>query len=244
MNEELENNTEETLEVETGNVKLQFTTVTTFSKYLALALFVALPFIGGWIGYTFAPEKIVEVEKIVVKEVEEDVILENDDNNNVSETFSVEEVSYYPREDGPGSNDSSHLSWSSWSGRVNQVYAENEKLYLLVDKLEVYSGGGSCKSINGICVVNNDQDNTLLELADEAHLTLHWQCVDYEDDINYLPFEDRRIKEDGLGVETGCSVSFNSEEVLQLDDSSYFNILWFDFNEQGQVIDVVRQYFP
>lgn len=42
---------------------------TPLSKYLAMALFVALPFIGGWIGYTYAPEKIVEVEKIVVKEV-------------------------------------------------------------------------------------------------------------------------------------------------------------------------------
>lgn len=37
--------------------------VTPFSKYLAIALFVALPFIGGWVGYTFAPEKVVEVEK-------------------------------------------------------------------------------------------------------------------------------------------------------------------------------------
>lgn len=40
-------------------------TVTPLSKYLATTLFVALPFIGGWIGYTFAPEKIIEVEKIV-----------------------------------------------------------------------------------------------------------------------------------------------------------------------------------
>lgn len=36
--------------------------VTPLSKYLALALFVLLPFIGGYIGYTFAPEKVVEVE--------------------------------------------------------------------------------------------------------------------------------------------------------------------------------------
>ncbi len=49
-----------------------FTRVTPVSKYLVLTLFVLLPFIGGWIGYTYAPEKIVEVEKIVtvVKEIE------------------------------------------------------------------------------------------------------------------------------------------------------------------------------
>jgi len=42
-----------------------WTTVTPLSKYLALALFVALPFVGGWVGYHYAPEKIVEVEKVV-----------------------------------------------------------------------------------------------------------------------------------------------------------------------------------
>jgi hypothetical protein len=36
--------------------------VTPLSKYLAMAIFVALPFIGGGIGYTLAPEKIIEVE--------------------------------------------------------------------------------------------------------------------------------------------------------------------------------------
>ncbi len=34
--------------------------VTPVSKYLALTLFIILPFIGGWIGYTYAPEKVVE----------------------------------------------------------------------------------------------------------------------------------------------------------------------------------------
>lgn len=39
--------------------------VTPLSKYLALVLFVILPFLGGYIGYTFAPEKVVEVEKVL-----------------------------------------------------------------------------------------------------------------------------------------------------------------------------------
>ncbi len=43
--------------------------VTTVSKYLALSLFIVLPFLGGWIGYTYAPEKVVEVERVVIKEV-------------------------------------------------------------------------------------------------------------------------------------------------------------------------------
>jgi len=43
--------------------------VTTVSKYLALVLFILLPFIGGYIGYLYAPEKVVEVERVVVQEV-------------------------------------------------------------------------------------------------------------------------------------------------------------------------------
>jgi hypothetical protein len=39
-----------------------------FSKYAAMALFVVVPFIGGWVGYTYAPEKIVEIEKVVIKD--------------------------------------------------------------------------------------------------------------------------------------------------------------------------------
>lgn len=58
-------------------------TVTPLSKYLAMVLFVVLPFVGGWVGYTYAPEKIVEVEKVLNK-VEPEVI----------ETVTQETVSY------------------------------------------------------------------------------------------------------------------------------------------------------
>ncbi len=33
------------------------------AKYLVMLLFIALPFIGGWVGYHYAPVKIIEVEK-------------------------------------------------------------------------------------------------------------------------------------------------------------------------------------
>jgi len=34
--------------------------VTPLSKYLAMFLFITLPFVGGYIGYMFAPENVVE----------------------------------------------------------------------------------------------------------------------------------------------------------------------------------------
>ena len=52
----------------------KLSTVTPISKYLAVALFIVLPFIGGWIGYMYAPEKVVEVVRIV--EVEKNVDVE------------------------------------------------------------------------------------------------------------------------------------------------------------------------
>ncbi len=78
-------------------------------KYLAMFLFILLPFIAGWIGYTYAPEKVVEVEK--VESIEQDVIpeadfqkLENKPEESIKiytlgeyETLDLEEGKYYVR---------------------------------------------------------------------------------------------------------------------------------------------------
>jgi len=62
-------------------------TVTPVSKYLALSLFIVLPFVGGWIGYSYSPEKFVEVLKEVevpnLVEVDtpyQEVSIQGDDN--------------------------------------------------------------------------------------------------------------------------------------------------------------------
>lgn len=66
--------------------------VTPLSKYLAIVLFVALPFIGGYIGYQFAPEKVVEVEKVPAREidafdVQNESALPKKENSTVSESY-------------------------------------------------------------------------------------------------------------------------------------------------------------
>jgi hypothetical protein len=53
-------NTKTRVEKEAGVL----TRVSPLSKCLAMFLFIFLPFIGGWIGYTYAPDKIVEIEKL------------------------------------------------------------------------------------------------------------------------------------------------------------------------------------
>lgn len=37
-----------------------------------MALFIILPFVGGWIGYNYAPEKIIEIEKTIYLDNESD----------------------------------------------------------------------------------------------------------------------------------------------------------------------------
>lgn len=49
----------------------QLNTVTPFSKYVAMTLFIGMPFIGGWIGYNIAPEKVVLVETFTPATVED-----------------------------------------------------------------------------------------------------------------------------------------------------------------------------
>jgi hypothetical protein len=52
---------------EVGQFSLsQLTKVTTVSKYLALTLFLTLPFLGGWVGYTMHRSQSVEVPAVVV----------------------------------------------------------------------------------------------------------------------------------------------------------------------------------
>ena len=68
-------------------------TVTPLSKYLSMALFVVLPFIGGYVGYVYAPEKVVEVERVI--EVKKDSITtEGISDSGINFTNPVREDAY------------------------------------------------------------------------------------------------------------------------------------------------------
>jgi hypothetical protein len=87
----MDTNEDTTQEVE--NTLSPLHKVTPLSKYFAMVLFVALPFIGGWIGYTYAPEKVVEVERVVIKEVSS-----NDINSVIDSSGQVIPETEYDRE--------------------------------------------------------------------------------------------------------------------------------------------------
>ena len=63
---------------------------TSLSTYLAMVLFILMPFVGGWIGYQYAPEKVVEVERVAVVEPVRNEVIELDGEND--NQFSFGEV--------------------------------------------------------------------------------------------------------------------------------------------------------
>lgn len=60
--------------------------VTPLSKYLALLLFVILPFLGGYIGYTLVPVNVVEVRGVDVLPESSSVTPKSDDASAVEKT--------------------------------------------------------------------------------------------------------------------------------------------------------------
>jgi len=84
---------EETSELTTESKGSVWNTITPLSKYLAMAVFIILPFIGGFVGYTYAPEKVVEVEKIIEVEATNNEPVVKDEMLQVSaSTTSVRSV--------------------------------------------------------------------------------------------------------------------------------------------------------
>ncbi len=57
--------------------------VTSLSKYLAMILFVSMPFLGGWIGYVYAPAKIIETTVSSIESIETEAVETKFDLRNI-----------------------------------------------------------------------------------------------------------------------------------------------------------------
>jgi hypothetical protein len=73
------------------DLKRNLATVTPLSKILAMVIFIVLPFVGVYIGYTFAPEKVVEVERAIEKVVESQVAQDIDSKAVEYQIFTASE---------------------------------------------------------------------------------------------------------------------------------------------------------
>lgn len=96
---------EEQMTPETEVKESKWTHVTPLSKYLAMILFILMPFVGGWIGYHYAPTKVVEVEKIIIEEKEPEqstvhinndsiIPLDQDSFSKISKTYVNKKFGY------------------------------------------------------------------------------------------------------------------------------------------------------
>ena len=95
--------------------------VTRLSKCLAMALFIALPFIGGLVGYTYAPEKIVEVERVTVVEK----VMENDNDAAMSLAKTVQEINWNIRTANPDITDPENYRKDAQSIAVDVTFKDN-----------------------------------------------------------------------------------------------------------------------
>lgn len=85
---------------QTENLLSPLKKVTPLSKYLAMVLFIVMPFIGGWVGYSYAPEKVVEVKKNIEVEkagvadsVQGQVVLSEVQNESGTSSIQAENIS-------------------------------------------------------------------------------------------------------------------------------------------------------
>lgn len=127
--------------------------VTPLSKYLAMVLFIIMPFIGGWIGYTYAPEKVVEVERVV--EIEKVVVDQSEKTDSLEGVGTVKDqvlenmtMGPYVELDVSGSEESVYVIYGPYGGTVpvECEYAE-EKHFAIGDAVEFK--GELVKEIDG-----------------------------------------------------------------------------------------------
>lgn len=159
-----------TPEIETTKSPLH--TVTPLSKYLALGLFIILPFLGGWIGYMYALEKIIEVETVVEVEKKTTTV----PFSSIDKKFYTDDISYLSAGGGVVFVlEGNTLFWESghhgdgWSSTVvsNPDTLEYVAHGILTDGNNVYSitpdpGISSLVAEEGINVLKSDSIDLLI----------------------------------------------------------------------------------
>ncbi len=145
-----------------------------------MVLFIALPFIGGFVGYVHAPEKTVETEKIIIRETPASPRIVNESFFEIEEGklinfFDPEEIIYtFP----PNLSDQLNLT-SLEEENYNSYNAVSDgdlsgKYYIAVNNPDRY---GSCEFSNKIYSL--DTNSNQLDLL-------------YEENSNTLSREDSR----------------------------------------------------
>jgi hypothetical protein len=196
-------------------------TITPFSKYIAMGLFIVLPFLGGWIGYTYAPEKVVEVEKIIIETTTPEITKQDEITtveaagfiNGLGSVWPSIETNYMDIPEPP--------PWAYHSnGRLKEA-ARN-----IPSKLQTGVPSKACdfiqKQSDGSWLLTTDIDTEIPWLGQEDT----WTTVAQYGDLQYLGFEC-----------TKYSIEFYFEGEITMRGTTYYpdcygTCQWFNPNSE------------
>ncbi len=146
--------------------------VTPLSKYLAMTLFIILPFLGGWIGYTYAPEKVVEVEKVIISEINHDDVIDSRSEYSQGKK-NISELTIYD------------YSGSYFNSVPHKYKVESDAVNFI---LELDNADGSL-SVNGSALENSFDENGLFYHLDGPGMFSDGYRLTIKDGINPNSFE-------------------------------------------------------
>jgi hypothetical protein len=143
-----------------------------------MGLFIILPFLGGWIGYTYAPERVVEVERIVMREVSTNEPAETqevqvpqtrprfmlDDETEIALLYQASQTGF------------AYFQTMTYSSRPSQIVSYNQKVQAFTKtQLFIDYAGGDNVSDSGRYIsklVNYESPTTSLEVYDLETMTI------------------------------------------------------------------------
>jgi hypothetical protein len=194
---QLKNNSEH---VSVAPQKSRLHQVTPLSKYLAMVLFIILPFVGGWIGYMYAPEKAAEVQNSNDIISDSAVSLEKVDEPSVSDTkddfefslltYTIERKTLEDEIEWINVYDNANLSYSFIIGEVvngewcylglcdtpseEELVTNNNVVWKKIDTKDCVGGCNAVSSLYRVTIKN------------ENHYFIIWEDSDREKGIALL----------------------------------------------------------
>lgn len=207
--------------------------VTPFTRYAAMLVFIVLPFLGGWVGYTYAPEKMVEVERVVAKENK------TVDLNKIDETVFRD----YDKPD--------EVLFSNDEWNDSYYFVDDSRLFLQQNE-----GAGRFAYIELVKDIDLDTVEMIAPfyLRDKRNVYLGWTKIESADPVSFELLSENYneyfgvFAKDANNVYFGTSTLFGVEPMnfRLLEDRKQFgtdgSILYFR-NNQLEEIDLVNVKF-
>jgi hypothetical protein len=195
--------------------KSVLTQVTPLSKYLAMIIFVIMPFIGGWVGHKYAPVKVVEIERFVEIE-KEDInnktttsVLGMEEGESVWRGYQSEEFYGFihdPRSDEEGRHYIDFVEYKNGQQLATTSFEVRR------DAVVFYSMWTTC--------------NTLYSLGGGGNslMSLDW------------------VPEDNKGIRPTCLDTYKDTDKVMIEEYPYLYKITVD--DSGTVVQIYQPYHP